>query len=449
MQNDNITLDRKVSEFISENKLFTGDVKILLTVSGGMDSVVMTDIFSKLQIKFAIAHCNFNLRGRESEDDGEFVKLLAEKKKVLFHFNVFNTQEFALENKNSIQEAARILRYRWFEDLRLKYNYHKIATAHHLDDSIETFFINLLRGTGYAGLKGIAAQNKYIIRPLLCTTRKEIEAYTRANGIQHREDSSNAGDDYLRNRIRHHLIPVFKNESDDFETKMKNMMEDFSLIGELIEENVSKWKDANIKLNDQGYKMIPLKAIMDERNPAAFLSLILYSENITGMDCKKILVASETGKIFQNGTDEVLIDRDFLIIKKGKQNDLKPIVISELPARIQNDSQDINFYESEYDQSQTIENSEIVQQLDAEKIKLPLTLRIWEKGDYFYPLGMKGKKKISDFYTDEKIDRFKKDKIYLLLSGRDIVCILGHRIDDRYKITSTTKKILSIEFSEK
>jgi tRNA(Ile)-lysidine synthase len=449
MQNEITTLDKKVAEFISENNLINAGEKILLTVSGGLDSVVMAHIFSKLKNNFAIAHCNFSLRGKESDDDCKFVSELAGKLNAPFHFFKFNTKEFALKNKYSIQEAARILRYKWFEELRLEFNYDKIATAHHHDDSIETFFINLMRGTGYAGLKGIAVMNKHIIRPLLFASRKEIEEYASIHGIIHREDSSNSGDDYLRNRIRHHLIPFFKSESEDFESNMKNMMEDFSMIGEIIELKISEWKNEHLKINENGNKMIPVEEILKEKNPAAFLSLILYSENIKSIDCRKLLNASASGKIFQNGDNILLFDRDFIIIKKGSQDEIEPVIISKLPANIQSGDQKITLYENNFNNKSVVSNKGFIQQIDAEKIKMPLTLRKWERGDYFYPLGMKGKKKISDFYTDEKIDRFKKDKIYLLLSGRDIVCILGHRIDERYKITSSTKKILSIEISDK
>jgi len=447
MQKSESILQKKIEQFIAEQNLITNDEKILLTVSGGIDSIVMTHLFSKTNYKFGIAHCNFSLRGKESDLDESFVEELANILGRPFHVRRFDTQNFADENKYSIQEAARILRYRWFDELSREFNYAKIATAHHLDDSIETFFINIIRGTGHAGLKGISVIKEKIIRPLLFATRAEIEEYALLNKIVYREDSSNAGDVYLRNRIRHHLIPVIKNESEGFEENMKNLMEDFSVIGKIIDDHLSSWKKKHVKTNEYGEMMIPLEAIFRENNPSSFLSFLLHSEKIKGVDCRKILSSETPGKIFHGGKMTILYDREFLILQNSNEPPPETIKIQELPAQINTGNLKITLNENVVSGIDSFTDTKRIQRIDAGKISLPLTLRTWEKGDYFFPLGMNGKKKISDFYTDEKIDRFMKDKIYLLLSGRDIVCILGHRIDDRYKITSTTRKILTIEFS--
>lgn len=443
---ENILLNR-FYEFVKEKKLINSGEKILLTVSGGMDSSVMTHLFSKTDYNFGIAHCNFSLRGNESDTDAEFVSDLADKYNKTFHNIRFDTQNFAEKNKFSIQEAARILRYQWFEKISTEFTYNKISTAHQLDDSIETFFINLLRGTGTAGLRGISFNRGKIIRPLLFASRKDIEDYAYENKIDFREDSSNASDDYLRNRIRHHVIPVIKANAEGFEDTMENLMQDFSLITEIINDKMAAWKQRYVEIDEAGNFKIPLAAILNEKNVTSFLSLLLYSFGITGIDCKKILSVETAGKIFHGKNYSILHDREFLILQKKGKPEMKTYIVSEVPKEIQAENMIITLRnESQMGKKPFLKNIKS-QQIDGEKITFPLTLRTWKTGDYFFPLGMKGKKKISDFFTDEKIDRFQKDKIYLLLSGNDIVCILGHRIDDRYKITSTTKKVLTIELS--
>lgn len=431
-------------EFIKEKNLINPGEKILLTLSGGMDSSVMANLFSNSYYDFGIAHCNFSLRGGESDGDAEFVKTLAENFQKPFHIKCFDTQIFAEKNKYSIQEAARILRYKWFEEISIEYNYQKIATAHHLDDSIETFFINLLRGTGTVGLKGISAMKEKIIRPLLFATRKEIEEYACENKINYREDLSNASDDYLRNRIRHHIIPVLKQNAEGFEDNMEKLMDDFSLITEIVNEQMKLWQQKHVQTDEAGNSRIPMDKILNEKNASTFLSLLLYSFGITGIDCKKILSVETAGKIFHGKTYSILRDREFLILQKKDKPEMKSFSISELPAEIRAGNLVISIRREDKIIKDSFLDKNKFLQVDGEKITFPLMLRPWKPGDYFFPLGMKEKKKISDFYTDEKIDRFQKDKIYLLLSGNDIVCILGHRIDDRFKITSSTKKILTI-----
>ena len=443
---DNILLNRFI-KFIDEKKLIHSSEKILLTVSGGMDSSVMTHLFSETDFIFGIAHCNFSLRGKESDGEADFVETIAKKLNKTFHKKCFDTQNFADKNKYSIQEAARILRYQWFEEISNEFGYNKIATAHHLDDSIETFFINLLRGTGTAGLRGISVMNEKVIRPLLFASRLEIKEYAHENKIDFKDDSSNATDDYLRNRIRHHIIPVFKQNAEGFEGTMENLMEDFSLIHEMIHDQLEVWKQKNVTLDEIGNIKISLDKILKEKNPSSFLSLLLYSFGITGIECNKILFAETAGKIFHSKHYSILRDREFLILQKEEITELQTFSISELPAEINAENMLISIGNEDKLGIDSFSDNNNLMQVDKEKITLPLTLRPWKPGDYFFPLGMKGKKKISDFYTDEKIDRFHKEKIYLLLSGKDIVCILGHRIDDRFKITSSTKEVLTIRLS--
>ncbi len=443
-------LTARLLDFIRENKLAdTGD-KILLAVSGGMDSSLMTDLFANTTYTFGIAHCNFSLRGAESDEEEIFVKNLADKLRKKFHSKRFDTKKFAEENKLSIQEAARELRYNWLNSLCDEFHYSKIATAHHLDDSIETFFINILRGTGPAGLRGIPVSNGKVIRPLLFVKKAEIEAYVKTESLPYRNDSSNDSDEYLRNRIRHNLLPVIKENAAGFENNMQKLMQEMTFIHAFVMKKMADWKKLNVKEENSGNLFIPIRAVNKESDPASFLSTFLYTLGIKGVDCHKILQSESPGKIFYSSEYEILRDRLNLIVRnkeEKKLNENKEFTIQKLPSKVTFGEMQISIHLEEPEKKHTqIAESEI-QYVDGDELSFPMTLRPWQTGDYFFPLGMKGKKKISDFYTDIKLNRFEKDKTLILLSGKNIVCILGHRIDERYKIKATTKNILTIEVS--
>lgn len=401
-------LFEKFVKFISEKKLVNPGDKILLAVSGGMDSSVMTNLFSKTKYNFGIAHCNFGLRGKESDGDAVFVSKLAVKLNKPFYQKKFDTEKFAKENNYSIQESARILRYDFFREISKKSAYNKIATAHNLDDSIETFFINLLRGTGTAGLRGIPVQNNSVIRPILFASRKEIEEYSLQNKIKYREDSSNQSDNYLRNRIRHHLLPVLKENAEGFESNMENLMQDFVFIDELVKEKMDQWKVKNLQTDSSGNTLIPIEKIQKEKYSHSFLSHLLYSLGITGLDCMKILSAKSAGKKFIHKEFTILRDRENLIIQKNKAEKIQTRKIKELPIEIRTSNALISIRPEKRKKNDPVSSPKNIQQVDADKITLPMIARPWKAGDFFFPLGMKGKKKISDFYTDQKIDRFQK-----------------------------------------
>lgn len=442
-------LFKKFRAFIDKNKLIVKDEIVLLAVSGGMDSIVMCHLFSLSKYKFVIAHCNFSLRGNESDEDSKFAGCLAENYRVKFHSEKFETEKFADENGWSIQEAARELRYKYFKKLLIKYKYDKIATGHHLDDSIETFFINIMRGSGPAGLRGIPVKNGTVIRPLLFATRNEIENYASDYNLSYRQDSSNFNDDYLRNRIRHHIIPLIKKDSESFESKMKELMENLSAIHDLSNRNIETWKKNNVIREKDDTTRIPIEKILQEDKPEAFLSLLLHSEGMNGAEADKILTPGNTGRIFTGKNQLLLYDRQYLVLAKKSSATYPVYALHNLPAEVNHEHFSIRLHETRRRKNDKIIMEENVFSIDRDKIRLPLVLRTWKQGDYFFPLGMKGRKKISNYFTDKKIDRFQKDRIYLLLSDNDIVCILGHQIDDRYKITALTKKILTIELALK
>jgi tRNA(Ile)-lysidine synthase len=437
-----VDLTDKFRKFILTNELFDTKDNILLAVSGGLDSMVMTHLFHNCAFPFSIAHCNFSMRGDESDADEEMVRSLAKKFGADFYSKKFDTIAYATEKKYSVQQAARELRYEWFDSLCQSENFNKVVTAHHHNDSIETFFINLLRGTGPAGLTGIPLVNNKIVRPLLFATREEISSYAKQKNILFRTDASNETDDYLRNRIRHHLMPVIGSLSSDYEKKFMETFRNMSFMVNYANECMNDWKESFCVPID-GMIHFPIELINAQENPAAFLEFLLYSYKITGIECEKILNAKSPGKVFSGGEYDVLRDREFIILKKHSTAQLQ-VPVREVPFMMTFGEK---FIRLNYTGLREFRDGSSYQQIDATKLTFPLTLRTWNSGDYFYPLGMTRRKKVSDFFIDNKLSLFDKENALLLLSGNDIVCILGHRIDDRYKITESTEKILSIELS--
>lgn len=415
-------------------RLAQPDQKLVLAISGGKDSMALFHLLIAGKIPFIAGHCNFGLRGEESDADESFVKISAEQNGIPFFSIRFNTKEFADEKGLSIQEAARELRYDWLKRLAKEQHCDLIATAHHLDDSIETFFINLMRNSGPAGLSGIPEQNGTIIRPLLSFTSDEIKDYITKNHLVFREDRSNLTDDYLRNRIRHHLLPPLKDGS--FYDDMKSILADFKVISDYFEEKAEDW----LKRHCPDRILLPLKQIKSDDRPEELLSLLLHHLGIHGTEVRKILRA-ETGKMFDAAHCRLLIDREKLMILPKVDQEIAVQEVSELPYRLQMD--DIAF-EINLSQDVTVPENYKVMKVDAAKLHFPLQIRPWREGDRFMPLGMDGMKKISDFLTDEKVNRFVKDKVCVLLSDTDIVCILGHRIDHRFRITADTQNTLTI-----
>jgi tRNA(Ile)-lysidine synthase len=408
--------------------------RILIAVSGGKDSMVMLSMFHKLHFQIAVAHCNFQVRGKESDEEEDFVREYCTKNSIHFHSVRFDTALFASENKLSIQQAARDLRYTWFLLLATEFNYDKIATAHHFNDSIETFFINLLRKSGPAGLAGIPRSAGKIIRPLLNFTQQQIDEHAKKFSIDWKEDSSNLTDEYLRNRLRHHLIPALYD--DTFESDMSEIMELFRFIHQYQISRAEKW----IAKHKATESKIPLAELKSEEEPEELLSLLLYYYQIGHAEAAKILRAA-TGKKFDTQTHELLVDRNYLLIRPKEEQDHSVQHIRELPFffKIKN----IGYKLSSSD-GNLADSASVIHQVDKDKLHFPLTIRPWQHGDRFYPLGMQQVRKVSDFLVDQKLSLFEKDNIYVLLSDNDIVCILGHRIDHRFRIRPETTSSLII-----
>ncbi|QYS90577.1 tRNA lysidine(34) synthetase TilS [Flavobacterium covae] len=432
----------QLQNHINKNLPFLNDKKLLLAVSGGIDSMILLNLFSKLNLQIAIAHCNFQLRGEESNKDEEFVKFESQKLKVKSFIKIFETQIYANDNKLSIQQAARELRYNWFYELLNTQRFDYLLTAHHLDDSLETFLINFTRGTGIEGLTGIPQINDKIIRPLLIFSREEIEKYAAENNIQWREDASNASDKYFRNKIRHHIVPILKelntNLLSSFQNTIKNLKQTESLASHSI---YNKLEEIAIKKGDDIYfDVVKLQTLP---NYKAYLYEWLKSYGFHDWDAIYDLVENQSGKQIFSDDYRLIKDRNILILTTKQTFITLEFFISNETKYTENPIK-LRFCNSGYNTIPT--KSSIF--VDKETLKFPLKLRKWQKGDYFYPSGMKGKKKISKYFKDEKFSLVDKEDTWLLLSDDKIVWIINHRADNRFIAHSETKNVLNIIFTE-
>ncbi len=373
--------------------------RILIAVSGGLDSVVLLDLFNKYNMNdLAIVHCNFQLRGKDSDDDEKFVKQLAKFYGLPIFCKRFDTKSEQKTSKQSTQMAARNLRYAYFSELLKKENFDYVAVAHHADDQIETFFINLLRGSGVKGLRGMLPKREQIIRPLLRFTRQDLKNYALENNLQHREDASNSEDYYLRNNIRHHLIPCL--ETLDKSAK-KSILQTIENLQDLENQSLQNLET----LQNCGFSATQIRNI-------------------------KKSIDGQSGKLFVSKTHRAATHNGELIIEEGTKCEM-----SKLSATLINIKDFI------------LNKDPNIAQLDFDKVQFPLTLRRWKPGDFFVPFGQYGKQKLSDFFVNQKLSRFEKERIWLLCSGEDIVWIVGYRIDNRYKVSARTKQVLLINRS--
>jgi len=433
-----------LNKFAAENGLFKKGDKILIAVSGGRDSIVLCELFHQSKHNFGIAHCNYQLRGKESMEDESFVKGIASKYKVEFFSKRFETKKTAKEKGSSIQETARVLRYNWFEQIRKQNGYDYIATAHHKDDSIETFFINLIRGTGIAGLHGILPKRGNIIRPLLFAGRNEINEFIKSNKLKFREDSSNASNKYLRNKIRNNILPLFDQINPSFRD---TLLEDILRLNET--EKVFNYYIETCKEKVLKKDTISISGLKEFPFPSVLLYEILKKYHFNSDVSQEVFSSldAKPGKIFYSPTHRLVKDRELLIITEKKANDSndtffisKDIKRISVPVKLELSQQKIS------DKYNIPKNNNIAC-LDFEKLHFPLEIRRWKKGDYFYPLGMKEKKKLSDFFSDNKFSIPEKEETWLLCSGGNIVWIINHRIDDRYKVGKNTKMIYFVRYN--
>ncbi len=410
--------------------------RLFLAVSGGIDSMVLLDLFRQLDYEIAVLHCNFSLRNIESEGDEEFVRGFCEAKSIPVHIQKFDTIKFAEDSKLSIQLAARKLRYEWFYSQLIEQQFDYILTAHHLDDNLETFLINLTRGTGLEGLTGIPAQNDKIIRPLLPFSRVEIEKYASETNLKWREDSSNASDKYFRNKIRHNVVPVLKELNSGLLSSFQNTLENLNQSQSLVED-ASNLVYGNVIQEEGNQLKININELLKHSNYKAYLFQWLKDFEFTAWNDIYELVTAQSGKQVFSDNFMVLKDRDYLIVSPKEVKDTQEYEIGEgLETPIK-----FSFYNVSHI---TNANSDCIF-VDEDALQFPLTIRKWKEGDYFYPIGMQGKKNLSKYYKDEKYSLIDKLNQWILCSNNQIVWVVGKRQDDRFKITKNTKNKLQIK----
>ncbi|GGD11831.1 tRNA lysidine(34) synthetase TilS [Hyunsoonleella pacifica] len=430
---------------IESNISFLKESKLLIAISGGIDSVVLTHLCYKAGLNISLAHCNFNLRGAESDADEDFVVELAENLEVEVFTQRFDTEKYAQDNKRSIQMAARELRYNWFTELadQLKFDY--ILTAHHADDNLETFLINFTRGTGLEGLTGIPEINGKFVRPLLPFSSDAIESYAKAHSINWRDDSSNASVKYLRNKLRHQVVPILKEINPSLLQSFQTTLDNLNDTADIVEESTNAVLKRAIETMNEHFITFKISEFKKVNNPKAYMFEVFKSFGFTQWNDLVDLLDAETGKQVFSNTHRLIKNRDQLLLSPFKAAET-PNTISVLEDETQKETPfGTLYFEAVNTISKTQQN---VIYVDKDTLKYPLVLRKKKEGDIFYPLGMKGKKKLSKYFKDEKLSLLDKENTWLLCTDNDaIVWVVGRRADERFKITKNTKHILKIELS--
>lgn len=433
---------------IAQQQLFTDTDRLLVAVSGGLDSVVLCYLLKAKGYTFEMAHCNFGLRGAESDGDEALVLKIAKDLNINCFVQKFDTKKYANEHGVSTQEAARSLRYSWFEQLRLQRQLAYLLTAHHASDNTETIFLNLIRGTGLAGLHGIPQRNMFIVRPLLSFSRQQIQDYATQHSIAWRDDSSNASDAYTRNKIRHHVIPVLKAINPNLDETMRRNIERFSAAEKIVEYYINSLTDSLLKPFGDYYK-ISLEAIVALPEPQFCLAELLKPYGFNETQINNLLQASrgQAGKQIVSTTHILSWDGKNWIL--GKKNDASDaILITKEEKYVQRNN--LIF------EMKPVINSEKIPKLernevwvDADKLTYPLCIRTWQNADIFFPLGMKGrKKKISDLLTDAKLGGLEKKKVKVLCAANgDIIWVVGLRADERYSIQKSTESVYCFQIN--
>ncbi|MDD4777811.1 MAG: tRNA lysidine(34) synthetase TilS [Fermentimonas sp.] len=435
----------KVQKFIQKEKLLPQTAKIIVGLSGGMDSMVLLDLLVLSGYHCIAAHCNFHLRADESDRDAEFVRKWCKSTDVPFTSIDFDTSEYAEDRKISIEMAARELRYEWFEALRKQYEADAIAVAHHKDDSVETVLLNLIRGTGIKGLTGISPKNGHIVRPLLCVSRSDIEDYITEREIPYVTDSTNDQDIYLRNYIRINIIPrlqaVNPSVKESILRTSLNVSEAEKVYSESIRRSIEiLFRDNKINIAQLKETASPQSVLFELLSPLGF-SVSTIEDVFQSMD-------STPGKVFYSENYRLIKDRLYFILENNKnESDSKDYYL------IENNTDEIiipvNLIFSKESSPVKINKNKRFLYADADKLKFPLILRKWQAGDWFIPFGMNGRKKLSDYFTDQKYSLKDKQEVWLLLSEDDLVWIVGERSDERFKITDESKNIFIIEYVNK
>lgn len=426
-------IEKKIAQYIDNEKLFPLNARIIVALSGGADSVALLRILHTLGYDCEAAHCNFHLRGAESDRDEMFVRKLCKTMRIPLHTIDFATEQYAIEKKISIEMAARELRYQWFAEIKEKTKANVIAVAHHQDDSVETVLLNLIRGTGINGLLGIRPKNGDIVRPLLCISRKEITDYLQNAKQEYMTDSTNLQDEYTRNKIRLNLLPLMQEINPLVKEHIIDTSNYLNDVNRIYNKGIEEGKQRVIEKGD-----IRIISLLKEPSPEALLFEILYPLGFNAAQTKNILAMLEgqTGKQFISKDGwRVVKDRELLLIDKKEKQEIPPFCLIK--------------EEKEYTKDFIIPREKHIACFDTDKLIEEINLRKWQTGDIFIPFGMKGKKKVSDYLTDRKFSIIQKENQWVLCCGDKIIWIVGERTDNRFRIDEKTKKVTVFKMSEK
>ncbi len=440
-------------QYIQKENLFQPNDKLLLAVSGGIDSVVLCELCKQAGYNFVIAHCNFQLRGEDSDRDEKFVRSLGEKYGVEVLVKKFDTKQIASDEKKSIETTARDLRYLWFyekigvgrptsDDRPPTASF--IVTGHHADDNIETVVMNFFRGTGIAGIRGMLPKQGKIVRPLLITRRAELEGFVANNQLEYVTDVTNFENDYTRNFFRNQIIPLVKESYPEAEKNVLKNIHRFTETEQLYQEAIEH--HTKKLLEKKGNEIhIPILKLLKVKPLHSVLFEIIKPIGFTSHQVEEAiaLLQSETGKYIQSATHRIIKNRNWLIITPNQTTEAQNILIEEGDKNIS--FKDGNLQIEKYTATnRQLQNTNLIAQLNAGEIKFPLLLRKWKQGDYFYPLGMDKKKKLSRFFIDQKLSLIQKENVWVIEMDKKIIWVVGMRIDNRFKITDGTKEIISL-----
>ena len=443
---------QKFLAYIKKENLFDKKDHLLIAVSGGADSTVLCTLCAAANFSFSLAHCNFKLRGEESDRDELFVKKLSEKYNVKLFLKTFDTVSQAKLNKISIEETARNLRYDWFKQLlhdskATDNPFSFLLTAHHADDNVETVMMNFFRGTGIKGLRGILAKQQQIVRPLLFAKRKDIEEYAFTNQVEYITDSSNASNDYTRNLFRNEILPLIEKVYPEALNNILRNIDRFAAVEYLYDESIVQIKQNLIeKKGDEIH--IPVLKLLKSKPLQTVIYEIIKDAGFTALQVNEVekLLHSDSGKYIKSASHIILINRKWLIISPvTSSQETKNIIVEENVGNILFEVGNLQIIPSTVPEK--FAGDAMTVYIDGVNFKYPLLLRKWKTGDYFYPLGMTKKKKLSRFFIDLKLSLLQKEKCWVLESDKKIVWVIGYRIDERFKITSSSKQIVKLNLS--
>ncbi|SCD20671.1 tRNA(Ile)-lysidine synthase [Proteiniphilum saccharofermentans] len=431
----------RVRRFIEKEKLFAPGATVIVGLSGGMDSMVLLDLLTLSGYQCVAAHCNFHLRGEESNRDAAFVKKWCKGIDIPFTSIDFDTTQYAADKKISIEMAARELRYDWFEIVRRQYVAEAVAVAHHKDDSVETVLLNLIRGTGIKGLSGIMPKNRHVVRPLLCVTRAEIEEYIAERDMPYVFDSTNDNDIFLRNSLRLNIIPQLEKLNPSVREAIwrtsRNLFEAEKVYSESLRDIIKDlFRDDKIDIAKLRQTASPRSVLFEILSPLGFGASVIEDVYL-GME-------STSGKVFHSKSYRLIKDRGVFILDPVTGNERDGELI-QIHLETEEVTGSLHLLIRKEEMPLSIEKNSRILYADLSKLKFPLTVRRWNKGDWFIPFGMKGRKKVSDYFTDRKYSLKEKENAWILLSGDDIVWIVGERPDDRYKITEESSDVFVVE----